>query len=177
MRYEAERSRDNLQQEVARLDSQQHISNARLQEAHSEIRKCTGNNAILQNRICEFEKLTETMREKEFNMSQLVFQQNDDGSERLRVRIVMVMLAEGLLAMRDLCLNLLQEKCKSLQLQVHRMEQEILDAHQQIQVLQRELPDSMKQLQMPDKPDSSEAPEVHAIACLDRFVFNTHIFP
>lgn len=85
MRYEAERSRDNLQQEVARLDSQQHISNARLQEAHSEIRKCTGNNAMLQSRICELEKLTETMREKEFNMSQLVLQRNDDESEKLRV--------------------------------------------------------------------------------------------
>lgn len=85
MRYEAERSRDNLQQEVARLDSQLHISNARLDEAHLEIRKCTSNNAVLHNRINEFEQLTEAMREKEFSMSQLMLQQGGDGTDQAKV--------------------------------------------------------------------------------------------
>lgn len=85
MRYEAERSRDNLQQEVASLDSQLHISNARLEEAHAEVRNCTGNIAILQSRVKEFEKLTETMREKEFNMSQLALHQDNDASGLMKV--------------------------------------------------------------------------------------------
>lgn len=88
MRYEAERSRDNLQQEVARLDSQLHIAKTRLEESHSEIRKMTEHNSVLQNRIREFETLTETMREKEFSMSQLVLQRNEDGSEMWKVKTI-----------------------------------------------------------------------------------------
>lgn len=86
MRYEAERSRDNLQQEVARLDSQLHVSNARLEEAHAEVRKCTSNDTVLHKRISELEKLTETMREKEFSMSQLMLQQETAGPGQLKVR-------------------------------------------------------------------------------------------
>eukprot|EP00892_Ulva_mutabilis_P000682 jgi/Ulvmu1/10614/UM065_0071.1 len=129
MRYEAERSRDILQQEVARLDSQLHISNSRLEDAHVEVRKYTSSNAILHNRISEFEKLAETMREKEFSMSQMMLQQHDDAA-----------------------MDHLQVKCQNLQLQVHSMEQELSNAHKQLTSL-KSSSRNVQHLQITDDPD------------------------
>lgn len=56
------------------------------------------------------------------------------------------------------------------------MEQEIVDAHQQIQALQGEFPDHMKQLQIPEEPETSEASELQVSACLGQYTFNTQFF-
>jgi chromosome segregation ATPase len=54
------------------MDSQLHISNARLQEAHTEIRGLTGRQGLLQSRIEELEKLIEQLRAREFQSQALI---------------------------------------------------------------------------------------------------------
>lgn len=90
LRYEAERGRDGLQREAASLDSQLHISNARLNEAHTEIRNLTGRHVLLQNRIEELEKVIEKMRAQEFRSRALVAQeQGSDPDSLLAVQVCM----------------------------------------------------------------------------------------
>jgi septal ring factor EnvC (AmiA/AmiB activator) len=87
-REEAERARDALQREAASLDSQLHISNARLNEAHAEIRTLTGRHVMLQNRIDELERVIEKMREQEFRSRALVAQeQGSDPDSLLAVQV------------------------------------------------------------------------------------------
>lgn len=88
LRYEAERGRDGLQREAASLDSQLHISNARLNEAHTEIRNLTGRQVLLQNRIEELEKVIEQLRAQEFRSRALVAQeQGSDPDSLLAVQV------------------------------------------------------------------------------------------
>ena len=70
------------------LDSQLHISNARLNEAHTEIRSLTGRQALLQNRIEELEKVIEQLRAQEFRSRALVAQeQGSDPDSLLAVQV------------------------------------------------------------------------------------------
>ena len=72
IRYETERGRDALQREVASLDSQLHIANARLQEAHTEARSLTSRGSVLQNRVEELEQLLEMTRAQQFSQSRAI---------------------------------------------------------------------------------------------------------
>jgi hypothetical protein len=72
IRYETERSRDSLQREVASLDSQLHIANARLNETHAEVRSLMTKQSAQQNRMQELEQLLEATRAQHFSQSHLI---------------------------------------------------------------------------------------------------------
>jgi predicted nucleic acid-binding Zn-ribbon protein len=72
IRYETERSRDSLQREVASLDSQLHIANARLNETHAEVRSLMTKQSVQQSRMQELEQLLEATRAQHFSQSHLI---------------------------------------------------------------------------------------------------------
>jgi hypothetical protein len=57
---------------VASLDSQLHISNARLNETHAEVRSLMSKQSLLQNRIQELEQLLEVTRAQQFSQSSMI---------------------------------------------------------------------------------------------------------
>jgi predicted nucleic acid-binding Zn-ribbon protein len=84
IRYETERSRDALQREVASLDSQLHIANARLNETHAEVRSLMSKQSLLQNRVQELEQLLEATRAQQFSHSQSKMITGPEASAQVR---------------------------------------------------------------------------------------------
>lgn len=90
IRYETERSRDALQREVASLDSQLHIANARLNETHAEVRALMGKHSLQQNRTQELEQLLEAMRAQHFSSTHMLTGPEPSGHVRtLQVRALL----------------------------------------------------------------------------------------
>jgi hypothetical protein len=118
IRYETERSRDALQREVASLDSQLHIANARLNETHAEVRSLMSKQSLQQNRIQELEQLLEVTRAQHFSHSHARMITAPEASSQVRTLQEKSQLLEAQAADLTAQLHAAQERNAVLQQQV-----------------------------------------------------------